>query len=308
MSSSTLSSNSLSSKKMIQNRLQLYRHAFKAMGSLCQLWFYGSEPNDSAFNACQKEAERFEKEYSRYLPHSLIGQLNQGQSILKTTEFDALIHYADVAYQQSEGLFDISAGVFRDIWNFRSGKLPTQSAIDLVLERVGWEQIKNWNEEQSDQSNYSLPAGMQIDLGGIVKEYAADALGAIARENGVTSGLIDLAGDIYVVGPHPNGQPWLVKIRHPRLPKSTLATMKVYQGAVASSGDYERKMVVDGKHYCHIINPKTGWPIEGVSAVSVAADHCIIAGTIATTAMLLGKTRGKEYLVSNEVKHCFYPD
>ena len=129
---------------------------------------------------------------------------------------------------------------------------------------------------------------MALDFGGIGKEYAADQAAAICLSLGVRHGVVDLGGDVVVLGPHPDGQPWSVKIRHPRLPGLALAEVMLERGAMATSGDYERFLLLDGKRYCHILNPRTGWPAEGLSSVSVVAEQCLVAGSVATIAMLKG--------------------
>jgi FAD:protein FMN transferase len=141
-----------------------------------------------------------------------------------------------------------------------------------------------------------LPAGMELDFGGYVKEYAADCAVRVCREAGAAHGLADLGGDVALMGPHPDGSPWQVGVRHPRHPEKPIATIEMPAGAIASSGDYERFFEVDGRRYCHILNPKTGWPAGGLSAVSVLAPACVIAGTASTVAMLKGPTEGPAWL------------
>jgi len=145
---------------------------------------------------------------------------------------------------------------------------------------------------------------MELDFGGIGKEYAADQAAAVCIALGICHGLIDLGGDIAVIGPHPNLAPWNIGIRHPREPESSVMSVPVNCGALASSGDYERYMIVDGQRYCHILNPLTGWPCHGLAAVSVMAERCLVAGTISTIAMLKGRD-GVRWLSSLGLKHYF---
>jgi thiamine biosynthesis lipoprotein len=139
-------------------------------------------------------------------------------------------------------------------------------------------------------------AGMQLDFGGFVKEYAADRVAALCRELGLRHGLVDLGGDLAAIGPHPDGSPWRVGIRHPRAPAGAIASIAFSAGGIATSGDYERCMVVDGKRYAHVLDPKTGWPVSGLASVTVAASHCLIAGTASTIAMLKGAQGGPAWL------------
>jgi len=143
-------------------------------------------------------------------------------------------------------------------------------------------------------------AGMELDFGGFVKEYAADRVAELARRLGVRSGMIDLGGDLAVVGPHPNGDPWLVGIRNPRRPNAAMARIAVTHGGLATSGDYERCMIIDGIRYSHLLDPRTGESFrQGPACVSVKADHCLVAGVTATIAML--HTEGEDEVFLSRV-------
>jgi thiamine biosynthesis lipoprotein ApbE len=129
--------------------------------------------------------------------------------------------------------------------------------IEALLALVGWSQVR-W-----ERPWVSLPrTGMELDFGGFVKEYAADAAAQVCREHRIEHGLVELGGDIRVIGPHPDGTPWRVGVRHPRDPSRPLAAVDLLSGAIASSGDYERFMIVDGRRYAHILDARTGWPVE----------------------------------------------
>jgi thiamine biosynthesis lipoprotein len=238
---------------------------------------------------------RLERKYSRYREDSETSRINRSAGDPTGLEVDdetaGLLDYAQTCFEQSEGLFDITSGILRRAWDLRSGRLPARAQIDELLTRIGWDRLR-W-----ERPHLALPVpGMQLDFGGVVKEYAADRVAALARHRGAAGGLVDLGGDLAVVGPHPDGRPWKVGIRDPRAPECALASVALRGGAIATSGDYERSMVVDGRRYGHILNPKTGWPVEGLRSVSVAAERCLIAGTASTIAMLLGARRGAAWL------------
>jgi thiamine biosynthesis lipoprotein len=137
---------------------------------------------------------------------------------------------------------------------------------------------------------------MELDFGGFVKEYAADRVAELCREGGARHGMVDLGGDLAVIGPHPDGMPWIVGIRDPRAPQSAMASVRLGSCAIATSGDYERCMVVDGVRYTHVLDPRTGWPVTGLRSVSVVADRCLVAGTATTVAMLKGAREGARWL------------
>jgi thiamine biosynthesis lipoprotein len=267
--------------------VRLQRLAFRAMGSPCELRLYGGTEAEAILEAAREEALRLEAKYSRYRDDSLATRINRSAGDRAGVEVDAetarLLDYADQCHRQSGGRFDVSSGILRRAWNLRAAKVPTQAEIDALLPRVGWHKIR-WRTP-----HIVLPEpGMEIDFGGYVKEYAADRVAELCRARGVRHGLVDLGGDLAVIGPHPDGRPWRVGVRDPRNPRRALGTLPVGWGAVATSGDYERCMVVNGVRYGHILDPRTGWPVRGLASATVVASHCLVAGTLTTMALLMG--------------------
>ena len=145
---------------------------------------------------------------------------------------------------------------------------------------------------------------MALDFGGIVKEYAADRAAVICVEAGFCHGLVDLGGDIRILGPHPDGAPWSVGIQHPRRPHDVMASIDLVRGAIATSGDYERFVEIDGERYGHILSPRTGMPVRSLAGVSVVADECVVAGSAATIAMLM-EGLGPAWLAELGLPHVF---
>jgi thiamine biosynthesis lipoprotein len=165
--------------------------------------------------------------------------------------------------------------------------LPTADTVKKLLVNTGWHQLR-WFAPLLE-----FPApGLELDLGGVVKEYAADRAATLCEQLGIKHGLINLGGDIRVIGPHPDGKPWYVGISNPQQPDSALQTIELQRGALASSGDYERCITIEGVRYGHVLNPFTGWPVSHLAAVSVLADFCVVAGSAATIGMLMEKRGG----------------
>lgn len=266
----------------------LERFGFRAMGSPCELSLYGAARADleGVVRACAREIARLEKKFSRFRDDSLASRINRSAGDARGLRVDdetaALLDFAETAHRESAGRFDPTSGVLRRVWNFKSGACPSREAIDGVLRLVGWSKLV-WKRPR-----LVLPqAGMELDFGGFVKEYAADRVAELARSAGVRSGIIDLGGDLAVVGPHPNGEPWRVGIRNPRRPDEAMARIALTRGGLATSGDYERCMIVDGVRYSHLLDPRNGESFrQGPACVSVTADHCLVAGVTATIAML----------------------
>jgi thiamine biosynthesis lipoprotein len=268
--------------------LALFRFPFNAMGSPCEIQLFAPD-RMSAHDAARAgiaEVERLETRYSRYRPESFLSRINEVAAVAGAIPVDAesaaLLDYADTCYRQSGGLFDITSGVLRRAWGrFDANALPDAARIEALREKVGWDKVR-W---ESPLLAFSV-AGMEIDFGGIVKEFAADRVAALCQEFGLEHGVINLGGDIKVLGPRADGSPWQVGIRHPRAKDATAQTLQLRTGALASSGDYERRIEVAGVRYGHILNPRTGWPVRRMAAVSVLADFCVVAGSAATIAML----------------------
>jgi len=283
--------------------LELFRLPFKAMGSTCELQLYCENPVTAREIAALAiaDVQRIEQRYSRYRADSILSAINQvaqkAGSIGIDNETAALLNYADTCYQQSGGLFDITSGVLRKAWDFKSGTVPEKTEVERLLQCIGWEKV-SFTPEKISFAN----TGMQLDFGGIGKEYAVDRAAAICQQHGINHGLVDLGGDIKIIGPHADGRPWSVGIRHPRKTGALLSSIDVFHGGVASSGDYERCIVLNGQRYSHILNPKTGWPVSGFAAITVIAEQCVIAGSASTIAMLQ-EASGKAWLKELGLAH-----
>ncbi len=277
--------------------MKIFSHRFRAMGGPCELRLYSADQAQAkaAINAAKAEVLRLERRYSRYRVDSITSRINHcagaPQGVDVDPETAALLDYAQTAWQHSDGLFDITSGVLRQAWNFQATRLPTQQDIDRALALIGWQRLR-WQRPR-----LTVPlAGMQLDFGGFVKEYAADRAAQAARAAGARAGFVELAGDIALIGPHPDGSAWHIGIRDPHRPEQAVASIPLSAGAIASSGDYERFFEIDGRRYSHLLNPKTGWPVQGLAAVSVIAEQCLIAGSAATIAMLKGADAGPAWL------------
>ncbi|MEQ1715290.1 MAG: FAD:protein FMN transferase [Hyphomicrobium sp.] len=267
--------------------MQLFKFPFKAMGSPCEIQLYASNEERSRHIAelAVAEVARLEERYSRYRDTSFLSTINraavEGGQIEVDEETAHLLNYAAACHDQSGGLFDITAGLLRCAWRFEKGQLPDAGLIAVLLARIGWTNL-HW---EPPVLSFHM-SGMELDFGGIVKEYAVDRAAEICRKHGAPNAMINLGGDISVAGPCADGSPWQVGIRHPRDKDAILQTIALHRGALASSGDYERCIEIDGKRYGHILNPKTGWPVSYLAAVSVIADFCVVAGSASTIAML----------------------
>lgn len=281
------------------------RFRFRAMGSPCELALYAPNREDleRARDAACREIARLETKYSRYREDSLASRINRSAGTPEGVEVDeetaALLDFAATAFAESDGRFDPTSGVLRGIWNFHADRVPDRKEIDAALRLVGWSKL-HW-----ERPRLVLPvAGMELDFGGFVKEYAADRVAETLRQAGLAHGLVDLGGDMTIVGPHPDGSPWRIGIRDPRAPSEAIARIALHEGGLATSGDYERCMIVDGVRYSHLLDPRNGESFRrGPACISVRAPHCLVAGVTATIAMLHEETEAESFLATLGLDH-----
>lgn len=266
-------------------------------------------PEDRAERAAAEavaEVRRIEAAYSRYRPDSIVSRLNAaagGGALPVDDETAALLDFGATLHAESAGRFDLTSGVLRRAWDFRGGRVPSPEAVSALLPLVGWNRVEWPTADASSPRRLRLPvAGMELDFGGIGKEYAADRAAGVLGALGVRHGWVNLGGDIRVVGPRPGGGPWWFGIAHPRRPGAVIASVPLVGGALATSGDYERYLEADGRRFGHLLDPRTGWPASDWQSVSVVAPACMAAGAAASIAMLMGP-QAPEWLASQGLGH-----
>lgn len=273
------------------------------MASHCEVRVYAPDEATarSWSDAAIAEVRRIETKYSRYRDDSVTTAINRaagGAAIGVDPETAGLLDFAAELHAQSDGAFDLTSGVLRRAWDFKAGRMPSQAELDRLLKLVGWSDVE-WHAP-----TLQMKAGMEIDFGGIGKEYAADRAAAIVAELGGEHGLVNLGGDVRVIGPHADGQPWRVAVQDPRgEPGTTIAYLSVPLGAMATSGDYERYFMHEGRRYSHVLDPRTGWPVEHWRSVSVVAPLAIAAGACATVAMLKPVEDALKFLDAQGVRY-----
>ncbi|MEP6485176.1 MAG: FAD:protein FMN transferase [Rudaea sp.] len=278
------------------------RFEFSTMGCPCALHVEACDDATAqhAYDATLAEVDRLDRKYSHYRVDSLLAKLSShvDAAISVDAETADLLDFATELHRQSHGLFDITAGKLTRFWDARHDRVPSQAEIDTALDVTGWQRIE-WNRPNLRVTT----RGMHLDFGGLVKEYAADRCAQLCRDIGVESGVVDLGGDLALIGPHENGEPWVVGIKAPRAEGKAAARIELPRGGLATSGDYERALIIDGRRYSHIVDPRSGFPIESFASVSVVAETCLVAGAASTLAMLLGVERGGTWLKELGLPH-----
>ena len=257
------------------------------MGSPCELLSEAGTMQEAErlVGIAASEAWRIEDKFSRYLDGNIVDRINtaSGQPIAVDAETAQLLDFADTLNDLSDGAFDITSGTLRRAWTFDgSDNLPVQEDILELLKSVGWGKV-DWNAP-----NVTLLPGMEIDLGGIGKEYAVDRAVLELRKQGDTPCLVNFGGDLAVTGPPGRRRAWTVGIES-EVFGGAEKLIELRQGALATSGDARRYLQKDGIRYSHVLDPRTGWPVaDAASSITVAADSCTQAGMLATLAMLKG--------------------
>jgi thiamine biosynthesis lipoprotein len=244
------------------------------------------------------EARRIEAKFSRYRPTSVVSQINDaagGAPLAIDDETEHLVRATLELTALTKGRFDPTVGVLRRIWNFKEAEVPTEAAIQALLPQVDARAVAlRYGTVQLARE------GMEIDLGGVGKEYAADRVAELLKARGVESALVNLLGDVRTVGRRGDGQPWIIGVQDPRdRSRCRFSIRAKVDCGVATSGDYERGFELDGVRYHHILDATTGRPARGLAAVTVIAPTAFEAGRLATAAFLLGPEWGLQLLESS---------
>jgi thiamine biosynthesis lipoprotein len=269
----------------------LFRYPFVAMGSGCEILVESdsAERVKPLVQSAVAQVARLEAKYSLYRDDSLLARINRdghGCGVEIDEETLSLLRFADGLHGASEGAFDPTVGSLQGLWDFRAMSLPDPAAVAARLPAVGWPQV----EWRGGTVRLPHPA-TRLDFGGWVKEYAVDAAVATLSAHGVRRGLVNLGGDLRLVGEAPQERPFRVGIAHPRRHHDLCGGLRVTAGAVVTSGDYQRYFLRDGRRYHHILDPRTGFPAElaytGVTTHGATALEALRAGKL----MLLGTRR-----------------
>ena len=279
-----------------------YETRFPLMGGRAVVEFVDARGRENAARIArlaEDEALRIERKFSRYRDGSVVSEINRNAGrtpVAVDEETDGLVASALDLVARTEGRFDPTVGVLRSAWDFRSGRVPAQREIDALLPFVGASSVS-----RRDGTVFLRNEGMQLDLGGVGKEYAADRVARLLQEEGISAAVVNFSGDVRTVGRRLDRHPWKIGVRDPRDPRRIRFSVRPMAGAgVATSGDYERGFVKDGTRYHHILDARTGWPARGVASATVVAGSADTAGRFASAAFLLGVEKGLALLESTK--------
>lgn len=273
-----------------------YDCEFFAMDTVMTINAYGSK-SESAVKAAQNEINRLDKLLSVQKENSEIFKLNQSKKMTVSEDTLTLISRSKEIYTLTDGAFDISCEPLIREWGFYSGlenKVPSQKAIETALEGVGAEHIK------IKDSTVTLDDNTSLDLGGIAKGYASHKAAEILKDNGVTSALMSLGGNVRAVGSKPDGESWSVAVTDPDDNSKSIGTLKISDKAVVTSGGYQRYFEENGQTYHHIIDTKTGYPADsGLKSVTIVSDDDALADALSTALFVMGLEKSGKFYSEN---------
>jgi FAD:protein FMN transferase len=272
----------------------LYKTRFPLMGGGALVQFVddgGRERADRIARAVEREAQRIEVKFSRYREKSIVSEINRNAGrtpVAVDEETDMLVRSALDLTLLTGGRFDPTVGALRRVWDFKSERVPSADEISACLPLVNAAAVST-----RDRTVFLRRAGMEIDLGGVGKEYAVDRAAELLRADGIRAAILSFAGDVRTIGSRGDGRPWNVGVVDPRVPDRCRFSVRVFgEAGIATSGDYERGFVKNGVRYHHILDATTGWPARGVASATVVAATAFRAGCYSTAALLLGEEAG----------------
>ncbi|SKB48130.1 FAD:protein FMN transferase [Daejeonella lutea] len=244
------------------------------------------------------EVDRIENLISDWRPQTQVSEINRNAGIRPVKvdrEVFELTERALYLSRITDGAFDISFAAMDRIWKFDGSmkEMPAPEAIRRSVEKVGY---KNIILDRENSTVFLKLPGMKIGFGALGEGYAADQCRNMMKAKGVTAGIVNGSGDMNTWGRHPNGDSWKIGVTNPVDDNELFAILPLEEKAAVTSGSYEKYVVFNGKRYAHIINPKTGYPVSGLSSVTIVGPSAEFANGLSTSIMVLGKRRGLRLL------------
>lgn len=284
------------------------------LNTICSITVYSEENKDKtseelvneAFDLCQT----YEDTFSRTIEGSDIYNINNSGGAPVTVSDDTIeiLETAKYFSELSDGAFDITTAPLSIRWDFEgeNPSVPPDDEIQELLAKVDYTKIK------IDGNTVTLEAPVEaIDLGAIAKGYIADKLAEFLKDNGVTSAIISLGGNIYAIGENAEEKrPFNLGVQDPKSEDgSILGYLQLSDKSLVTSGDYQRYFMQDGRRYHHILDPKTGYPAEsGLSSVTIISDSSVVGDALSTTCFVLGKDKGLELINSYDGVEAIFID
>ena len=278
-----------------------YKKNLKLMGNRFEISILANDEDfaNANIDLAVAEISRIEKLLTTFSNDSITFQINENagiQPVVVPKEVFDLIFRCQMISKMTQGAFDISYGsIEKKFWNFdlNMTSLPDKDVAKKTVELINYENIIL---NKNDQTVFLKNKGMRIGFGGIGKGYAAECAKKILKQNGIESGIVNAAGDLTAWGYQENGEAWTIGIANPNKKESVFSTFNITNTSVATSGNYEKFVLIDGKKYSHTIDPKTGYPISGIKSVTIIAENAEIADALATPVTVMGIEVGLNFI------------
>lgn len=285
--------------------LQLYRQEMKLMGNRFEITVVGHDETwaSEMIAAGVNEIERIEKLLTTFNEESETSLVNRNAGIQPVKVSEEVFNIIERSIRISnitQGAFDITYGsIDKRLWNFDETmtELPAAKTAKKMVRLINY---RNIELDKNKCTVFLKEKGMRIGFGGIGKGYAAEMAKAVMQQLGVTSGIVNASGDLATWGLQPNGTPWTVGIVHPDYKEYPFSYMNVSDMAVATSGNYEKFVLINGKKYSHTINPRTGLPVTGIKSVTIISPNAEICDAMATPVTIMGIEAGLDLV--NQLK------
>ena len=262
------------------------------MGKIVEIKAHGEDRRYllRAIDRAFEEMERLEALMSSYRPDSEVSLIEREAPLwvrVSPEVFDVLSKALEVS-RLSDGAFDITVGILSKVWDFEKGKIPSRKDLETLLPLVDYRylELKEGNLVRLRRR------GVRLTLGGVAKGYIVDRAMDVLERMGVREALINAGGDVKAMGQ----RVWRIGIQHPRKEGSLLGILDLRSGAVATSGDYQRFFIREGKRYHHILDPDTGMPVEGLQSVTILAPEAWYADALATAVFVMGGDGGRRLI------------
>ena len=275
---------------------QAYHRTVKLMGSRFDITVLAEQPSEGEhyIELAINEISRIEKLISSWDPASQTSKINKNAGIIPVKvdpELFDLITRAITISELTGGAFDVSYASMDGLWSFDGtmSQLPPIELIESSVAHVGYERIRL---DPDNRTVFLQEPGMKIGFGAIGKGYAADKAKQLLVSQGVVAGIINASGDMSTWGKQADGTDWNIAITNPLNKNQAFATLPITEGAVVTSGDYEKYAMIDGVRYAHIIDPRTGYPAKGILSVTVFASRAELADALATAVFVMGQVVG----------------
>jgi thiamine biosynthesis lipoprotein len=273
------------------------------MGTTFTIYLYATDRTtaDAEFEAAFDEIERVEEALSNYRPSSELSRINRLAATSATTTDPEVFNLLQTSFdysRQSDGAFDITVGPLMRAWGFfrKNGRYPTRAELAHAQASVGWKKVQL--DASGRTVTFDVP-GMELDLGGIGKGYAVDRVVDILREAGVKSAVVDAGSStLYALGAPPGKDGWKVIVPRPGDRSRAVAQVVLRDNSLSTSGSYEKFFRLNGKTYCHIMDPRTGEPVQGMLQTTVIASTGTASDALSTTMFVMGPAAGAKLLES----------